>query len=144
MRLDGPDSSLAKGAEQLLLLDFAYLPIEDVDEAAADYVRLLEGELLWRVRGLGTTVACVRLPGVGPLMLLSGHLEGATPILIYRVADYAAAVERLRAAGASGLRELEIPQGPCASFQLPSGQRFAVYELVRPGVDRHFEGRFDA
>jgi hypothetical protein len=41
------------------------------------------------------------------------------------------------------LHELEIPQEPCASFHAPGGQRFAVYELRRPGVERHFAGRVD-
>ena len=38
---------------------------------------------------------------------------------------------------------LEIPFGPCASFRTPGGQRIALYELARPGVESHFEGRRD-
>jgi hypothetical protein len=76
-------------------------------------------------------------------VLLAGHLEGEAPILVYRVADYRAAVARLRDAGAVCLRELEIPHGPCASFRLGEHQRLAVYELVRPGVDERFAGRID-
>src|SRR6266481_4103888 len=36
---------------------------------------------------------------------------------------------------------LEIPQGPVCSFRAPGGQRLAVYELARPGVEASFEGR---
>jgi hypothetical protein len=79
----------------------------------------------------------------GPAILLSGHLEGATPILVYRVADYADAVDRLRSAGVNDMRELELPQGPCASFGLPDGQRVAIYELTRPFVLESFAGRLD-
>jgi hypothetical protein len=79
----------------------------------------------------------------GPAILLSGHLEGTVPILIYRVTDYASALERLRAAGIEGLHELEIPQGPCASFLAPGGQRLAVYELARPFMAHRFDGRID-
>ena len=71
------------------------------------------------------------------------HVEGPHPILVYRVGDYGDAVERLRAADVTDLRELEIPHGPCASFRMGESQRFAVYELVRPGIDAHFAGRID-
>jgi hypothetical protein len=124
-------------------LDYVYVPTADVDGAARRYVDELGAELVWKVRGMGTVVACLRLSTAGPDVLLSGHLEGDVPILVYRVADYRSALERLRAAGLGEILELEIPQGPCASFRAPGGQRLAVYELVRPGVARHFDGRFD-
>ena len=92
---------------------------------------------------MGTVVACLRVSNTGPSILLTSHLEGETPILIYRVADYGAALESLRAAGITGVRELEIPHGPCASFRAPGGQRFGFYELTRPGAAEHFVGRMD-
>ena len=124
-------------------LDFVYVPTEDVDACAGRYVQELGAELVWKVRGMGTVVACLRLSDDGPALLLSGHLEGTAPILIYRVADYESAVARLRVAGLEGVRELEIPQGPCASFRAAGGQRFAVYELTRPQAADHFVGRID-
>ena len=91
---------------------------------------------------MGTVVACLRVAGEGPAILLTDHLEGDVPILVYRVGDYGAVVGRLRAAGRE-LRELEIPHGPCASFEAPGGQRVAVYELTRPGAVGRFDGRID-
>jgi hypothetical protein len=119
------------------------VPADDVDAAAARYLDVFDGELLWRVRAMGTTVAAVRVSSSGPQMLLSGHLQGTRPILIYRVLDYVRAVTALRAAGVEELAELEIPHGPCAVFRLGDGERFAVYELTRPQVEEHFRGRFD-
>ena len=124
-------------------LDYVYVPTDDVAETAQRYVDDLGAELVWRVRGMGTVVACLRVSGDGPAILLSGHLEGPTPILVYRVADYDAAISQLRDAGAGELHELEIPQGPCASFRMPGGQRLAIYELRRPGAADHFIGRVD-
>jgi len=123
-------------------LDFVYVPAADVDAEAQRYVEDLGARLAWRVRGMGTVVACLRLTEGGPDLLLSGHLDGTTPILIYRVSSYAEAVTRLRARRVE-LRELEIPHGPCASFRAAGGQRLAVYELSRPEAARHFEGRMD-
>ena len=124
-------------------LDFLYVPTADVDLAVDSAVEVLGAALVWKIRAMGTTVACLRVTEAGPALLLSGHLEGEAPILVYRVADYKAAVAQLRKVGATDLRELEIPHGPCASFRLGGNQRFAVYELVRPGMDAHFAGRID-
>jgi hypothetical protein len=122
-------------------LDFVYVPTRDVDAAAREYVDALGATLEWKVRAMGTVVACLRVSDEGPAVLLSGHLAGEVPILIYRVADYRAAVERLREARVDDLHEVEIPNGPCAVFRAPGGQRLAVYERTRPGVD--FAGRLD-
>jgi hypothetical protein len=124
-------------------LDFVYVPTADVDAAAAGYVEALGATLEWKVRGMGTVVACLRLGDSGPAVLLSGHLTGDNPILVYRVADYAATVDALRAGGTEPITELEIPHGPCASFRAPGGQRLAVYELVRPEAGAYFAGRID-
>src|SRR5207247_8176063 len=123
-------------------LDFVYVPTEDVDTAARRYVEELGAELVWKVRGMGTVVACLRVSETGPAILLSGHLEGEVPILVYRVADYEATVASLRAAGIEP-HELEIPHGPCASLVAPGGQRLAVYELTRPYAAAQFDGRID-
>jgi hypothetical protein len=58
------------------------------------------------------------------------------------VTDYTATVARLREAGLEP-HEIEIPPGPCATFRAPGGQRYAVYELTRPAMAHHFDGRFD-
>jgi hypothetical protein len=126
-----------------LALDFVYVPTADVDAAIAHYVDILGGELAWKVRGMSTVVANIRLSAVGPAVLLSEHLEGEIPILIYRVENYRNAIATLRSRGVTGIRELEIPHGPCASFLAAGGQRLAIYELTRPEAARHFDGRID-
>jgi glyoxalase/bleomycin resistance protein/dioxygenase superfamily protein len=127
----------------LASLDYLYVPTQDVDASARWYVEELAAELVWKVRGMGTTVACLRVSESGPLVLLSGHLDGPDPIHVYRVDDYDAALDAFRAAGATDVHELEIPQGPCASLRAHGGLRLAVYELVRPGVIESFAGRVD-
>jgi hypothetical protein len=124
-------------------LDYVYVPTADVDLAARRYQDELGAELVFKVRGMGTVVACVRVAKDGPAILLSGHLEGDVPILIYRVADYDEAVARLREAGIEHIHQLEIPHGPCASFHVPDGQRVAIYELTRPEAAASFDGRID-
>ena len=126
-----------------LSLDYVYVPTDDVAATADRYVEALGARLVWRVRGMGTMVACLRVSDDGPAILLSGHLEGENPVLVYRVERYRESVAALRAAGIDPITELEIPHGPCASFRAPGGQRYAIYELVRPDAATHFDGHFD-
>ena len=123
-------------------LDYIYVPAADVDAEARRYAETLGAELAWKVRAMGTTVACLRLAEAGPAILLSGHLEGPGAILVYRVEDYTATVGRLRERGVT-VHELEIPHGPCATFTMEAGQRYAVYQLTRPDAVHLFDGRID-
>ena len=132
-----------EGARVFESLDFVYVPTVDVDAAVDQYVTVLGARLDWKINTMGTTVAGVRLCDDGPATLLAGHLEGQVPILIYRVADYRQAVSTLRARGLTDIHELEIPHGPCATFRAEGGQRYGVYQLLRPRADAHLAGRVD-
>ena len=123
-------------------LDYLYVPAADVDAEAQRYAETLGAELVWKVRAMGTTVACLRVAEAGPAVLLSGHLQGPGAIPVYRVEDYAATVRQLRERGVT-VHELEIPHGPCATFTLAAGQRYAVYQLTRPDAVHLFDGRID-
>ena len=85
------------------------------------YVQTLGAELVWKVRGMGTTVACLRVRESGPGFRPSGDLRGQGAILVYRVQDYAATVAQLRARNLA-VHELEIPHGPCATFTMEAGR----------------------
>jgi hypothetical protein len=122
-------------------LDYIYVPAADVDAEAERYAGTLGAELIWKVRAMGTTVACVRVAEAGPAILLSGHLQGPGAVLVYRVPDYPAMVRLLRRRSVT-VHELEIPHGPCATFTL-AGQRYAVYQLTRPHAVHLFDGRID-
>ncbi len=126
-----------------LSLDFVYAPAPDFETTLEYYTGVLGAEVVWKVRGMGTIVAALKVSEKGPALLLSEHLKGDVPILVYRVASYEDSVRALRGRGLEEGEELEIPHGPCLSFQAEGGQRFAVYELIRPEADTMFEGRRD-
>jgi predicted enzyme related to lactoylglutathione lyase len=126
-------------------LDYLYLPAPEIEAAIAFYTNGLGGELLWRVRDGRTWVAAVRLTETGPVTLLANHLEPGHGLLVYRVRSLDQTRRKLEEHGWSVDGEpFELPQGPCLVFRDPGGQRLAVYELVRPGMDEHFQGRFDS
>jgi hypothetical protein len=124
-------------------LDFLYVPSRDVAADLGYFTEVLGGQVVFAIQAMGTRVAAVRLTEQPPLVLLADHLEGERPILVYRVPDLDAAMADLEARGWQRQHTLEIPHGPCCSFQTPGGHRVALYQLTRPEVAAHFEGRRD-
>jgi hypothetical protein len=124
-------------------LDFLYVPSRDVAADLGYFTEVLGGQVVFAIQAMAARVAAVRLTEQPPLVLLADHLEGERPILVYRVPDLGAAMADLEARGWQRQHTLEIPHGPCCSFQTPGGHRVALYQLTRPEVAAHFEGRRD-
>jgi len=124
-------------------LDYLYTPSKDVAADVEYFTRVLGAEHAFSIEGMGARVAMLRMSEGGPNVLLTDHLKGDRPILIYRVANLDEALRDLKARGWSKAQSLEIPMGPCCSFKTPGGHRIALYELTRPEVLAHFFGRRD-
>ena len=124
-------------------LDFLYVPSRDVAGDLATFEGVLGGRVVFAVESMGTRVAAVRLTDDPPLVLLTDHLDGERPILVYRVDDLEASLAELEGRGWRRERTFEIPHGPISSFEVPGGHRVALYQLTRPEVGAHFEGRRD-
>jgi hypothetical protein len=124
-------------------LDFLYVPSRDVAGDLAFFSDVLGGRVVFAIDSMGTRVAAVRLAEDPPLVLLTDHLEGDRPILVYRVGDLRAALTELEGRGWRREHTFEIPHGPICSFEGPGGHRVALYQLTRPEVAAHFEGRRD-
>ena len=124
-------------------LDFLYTPSRDVAADTLDFTKTLGGRLIFAIEDGGVRVSMIELSAGPPRILLTDHVEGDRPIMVYRVADLRAAVAELEGRGWTPVRSLEIPHGPCSSFRSPGGHRIALYQAVRPDVIGHFEGRRD-
>jgi hypothetical protein len=124
-------------------LDYVYMPSRDVAADVAYFTDVLGGQLIFAIDGMGTRVAMVDLTDGPPRILLAGHLDDDRPVLVYRVENLTAAMSDLQTRGWTRGHTLEIPQGPVCSFTAPGGQRLAIYELSRPGVEASFVGRRD-
>jgi hypothetical protein len=124
-------------------LDFLYTPSHDVAADSAYLTDVLGGELVFAVEGMGARVAAIRMSNDGPSVLLTDHLEGDRPIMVFRVDDLSGSLDDLEQRGWKRERSFEIPHGPCCSFVTPSGHRIALYELTRPEAAHHFDGRRD-
>jgi hypothetical protein len=124
-------------------LDYIYTPSRDVAADMRYFTDVLGARLVFAIEAMGTKVAMVELTEEPPRILLTDHLGGEVPILVYRVASLPDAMKELESRGWERGITLEIPQGPVCSFHAPGGQRIALYELTRPGVAESFEGRRD-
>ncbi len=124
-------------------LDYLYTPSQDVAADMAYFTDVLGARLVFAIDAMGTRVAMLELSPGPPWIVLTGHLEGDRPVLVYRVADLAASTRELEGRGWQAGHSLEIPQGPVRSFSAPGGHRIAIYELSRPGVIETFAGRRD-
>lgn len=125
-------------------LDYVYMPSRDVAADVTFFTEVLGGRLVFAIDGMGTRVAMVALTEDPPRILLAGHLDGDRPVLVYRVDDLPTAMSELESRGWMAGHTLEIPQGPVCSFTAPGGQRLAIYQLTRPGVEEaDFAGRRD-
>jgi hypothetical protein len=131
------------GPNPFASLDFVYVPSADVAAEAEHLAGVLGAEVVFAIEAYGTRVAMLRLAPGPPALLLTDHLEGERPILIYRVDDLKATMADLQERGFQGAPVFGIPHGPCCSFTTPGGHRIAIYELTRPEVERRFAGRRD-
>ena len=123
--------------------DFLYSPSRDVEADARFLTEVAGGRLVFAIEDMETRVAMVELAEGPPRLLLADHVEGDRPIMVFRVRDLDGALSALSERGWKPERRLEIPHGPCCSFRTPGGHRVAIYQLTRPGVAAHFEGRRD-
>jgi hypothetical protein len=124
-------------------LDYLYQPSRDVASDLAFLRDELGARVVFAIEAMGTRVAMAELSPAPPYLLLADHLDGERPILVYRVDDLDAEVQRLGARHHVAERNLEIPQGPVHVFRGPGGHLYALYQLVRPDFLTHFEGRID-
>ena len=132
----GGDESLP-----FLSLDFLYTPSRDVSADLVYFSEVLGARVVFAIDSMGTKVAAIELTEGPPLLLLADHVEGERAILVYRVADLLSTMDQLEERGWEREHTFEIPHGPICSFRTPGGHRIAVYELTRPEVAAHFEGR---
>jgi hypothetical protein len=133
----------ADGPPPFLGLDFVYTPSRDVGGDLAYFTEVLGGRVRFSIDAMGTRVAAIELADGPPLILLTDHLEGERPVLVYRVTDLGTALTELDARGWKREHTFEIPHGPCCSFTTEGGHRIALYQLTRPDAAAHFDGRRD-
>jgi len=115
-----------------LSLEYLYMGTGDFDRDLAYYRDVLRADLAWNLTGFGARVAAFRM-GAGPLLLLADHRPAPSCMPVYAVRSLSETERVLKKRGWKPDGEgFEIPNGPCLAFQDPSGNRYAMFENVRP------------
>jgi predicted enzyme related to lactoylglutathione lyase len=116
------------------LLKYLYVGSKSFDADLAYYRDVVGAEVVWSFHRFGAHVAALRL-GDGPLWLIADHRPAPSAMPVFAVADLESVVAGLRARGwAPKAGPFEIPDGPCYTFEDPSGNELAVFGDVRPDM----------
>jgi catechol 2,3-dioxygenase-like lactoylglutathione lyase family enzyme len=111
---------------------FLYVGFADFNTDLHFYRDVLGAKLVWGFDRLGAKVAAFKL-GDGSLILIADHLSAPSTIPIFEVSDLALTVDQLISKGWKADHEpMEMPNEPCYVFHDPSGNRYAIFENVRP------------
>jgi hypothetical protein len=124
-------------------LDFVYMPSRDVAGDLVRFTDALGAKFVFAIEAFGTRVAMVNLTEHPPAVLIAGHLEGAEPVLVYRVLDLEREIGELARRDVEIVRRFEIPHGPGVELLIGGPQRIALYELARPEAPGRLAGRRD-
>src|ERR687892_301194 len=141
--LAGPERAEGPSAFPSDRRDFISMRSRDVAADGEYFADILGGRIVFAIEAMGARVSMIELTDQPPKLLLTDHLEGERPILVFRVRELERSLAELEGRGWKRERTFEIPHGPCCSFEAPGGHRIAVYQLTRPEVEDHFEGRRD-
>jgi hypothetical protein len=114
-------------------LRFLYVGVDDTSAAVAQWVAATGAEVRWRFQHFGADVAGLAV-GDGPLVLLADHRPTGSVLPIWSVADVAAAIADLAAAGWRVEGPMGTPEGDAALARSTDGVELAVLEVVRPGA----------
>jgi predicted enzyme related to lactoylglutathione lyase len=111
---------------------FLYVGSADFEADFHFYRDVLAATLVWGFDRFGAKVAAFKL-GDSPLILIADHLSAPSTMPIFEVGDLALTIDRLTSKGWKADREpIEMPNGTCYAFKDPSGNRYAIFENVRP------------
>jgi hypothetical protein len=122
-------------------LDFPYTPSTDVPRDLRYFTEVLGGRAIFAIDAMGTKVAAVELTEGPPLVLLTDHVEGERPILVYRVGSLATALKDLVRVGARG--HVRDPARAVLLVPNPGRPPRRGVRARPPEVVEHFAGRFD-
>jgi hypothetical protein len=115
-------------------LRYLYVGCDDTETSLGVWAAVPGAVLLWRFQAFGADVGAIDL-GSPPVVLIADHRPAGDVLPIYAVADLAAAVAELVAAGWQLVHgHLGTPEGPASVVRDPSGTAIALLRVDRPGA----------
>ncbi len=115
-------------------LKYLYIGSDHFEDDLAYHRDVLGAQLVWNFFAFDAHVAAFRL-GEGPLVLLADHRPPRTCIPLFIVEDAKETARTLKKRGWKPTAgPFGIPDGPCYTFQDPTGNLYGFFQDDRPDV----------
>lgn len=119
-------------------LSYLYLGTDDYEATVSYYLDVLKAEQVWDFDRFGARVTALQV-STGPLILVSDHRKAPGCQPVFEVEDLANTVRELKERGWSEQAgPFGTPNGEAYSFQDPSGNSFAIFQIDPDSTDRSY------
>ncbi len=121
-----------------LSLDYMYIGSSNYDTDIEYYTNVLGAQEVWKFDRFGSRITAFSLCA-GPLLLIADHRHAPSCQPVFRVSDLAATTRDLKERGwKQTAGPFGTPNGEGYSFEDPSGNRFAIYQVDETSTDRAY------
>lgn len=137
MLVQGPAIAIDT-ALPFLCVEYLYLGSKDYERDLAYYREVLGAQEVWKFDRFGSRITAFSL-SAGPLILLADHRQAPSCQPVFRVSDLASCARDLTARGWKPVAgPFGTPNGEAYSFEDPSGNRFAIFQVDETSTDRAY------
>ncbi len=121
-----------------LNVEYLYIGSADYERDVNFYLETLGAQEVWKYERFGSRITALSLCA-GPLILLADHRSAPSCQPVFRVSDLSATARELTQRGWKPLAgPFGTPNGEAYSFEDPSGNRFAIFEVDETSTDRAY------
>ena len=121
-----------------LSVDYMYIGSSNYDNDIEYYTNVLGAQEVWKFDRFGSRITAFSLCA-GPLLLIADHRHAPSCQPVFRVSDLATTTRDLKERGwKQTAGPFGTPNGEGYSFEDPSGNRFAIYQVDETSTDRAY------
>ncbi len=121
-----------------LSVEYLYMGTSDYERDLTYYREVLGAQEVWKFDRFGSKITAFSL-SAGPLILLSDSRQAPSCQPVFRVSDLSSCARDLTARGWKPVAgPFGTPNGEAYSFEDPSGNRFAIFQVDETSTDRAY------
>jgi predicted enzyme related to lactoylglutathione lyase len=121
-----------------LAVEYLYMGSSDYERDLTYYRDVLGAQEVWKFDRFGSKITAFSL-SAGPLILLSDSRQAPSCQPVFRVSDLQSCARDLTARGWKPVAgPFGTPNGEAYSFEDPSGNRFAIFQVDETSTDRAY------
>lgn len=121
-----------------LAVEYLYMGSSDYERDLTYYRDVLGAQEVWKFDRFGSKITAFSL-SAGPLVLISDSRQAPSCQPVFRVSDLSSCARDLTARGWKPVAgPFGTPNGEAYSFEDPSGNRFAIFQVDETSTDRAY------